>query len=97
MHVQIISGEQATGKTTQLLAIQSKLKRQGIQAPIHVGEHFTTPYFLNQITQQATAGAKHFLADDCTQFQIKAALELKAKGIYAGVPYDFVAHLVRKA
>lgn len=97
MHVQIINGAPATGKTTQLLAIQSKLKRQGIQAPIVIGEHFTTPYFVNQITHQAMAGAKHFLADDCTLFQIKAALELKAKGIHAGVPYDFVVHLVRKA
>ncbi|CAI8701457.1 thymidine kinase [Pseudomonas sp. LAIL14HWK12:I2] len=97
MQVQVITGEKSTGKTTQLLAIQSKLKRQGIQAPILVGQHFTTPYFINQLSEHAIAGAKFFLADDCTQFQIKAVMKLKAQGDYSRIPSDFTVHLVRQA
>lgn len=97
MQVQVITGDRATGKTTRLLAIQADLKKQGIEAPILVGEHCTTPFFVNQIAAKAMAGAKQFLADDCTQFQIKAALELKAQGIHSGIPSDFVVHLVRQA
>ena len=97
MQVNVITGPQMSGKTTKLKAVQKELKRQGIEAPIHVGEFLTTPFFLNHLTAQAIAGAKHFLADDCTQFQIKAAMELKARGIHSGIPSDFVVHLVRHA
>lgn len=97
MQVQIITGAQATGKTTRLLAIQAELKENGIEAPILVGERYTTPFFANQIAQRAMTGAKHFLADDCTLFQIKAARQLEAQGIHSGIPFDFVVHLVRKA
>ncbi|MBK5413718.1 hypothetical protein [Pseudomonas sp. TH31] len=97
MQVQIISGERCTGKTTKLKAIQTDLKNHGIQVPIFVGESCTTPFFLNQIASQAMAGAKHFLADDCTQFQIKAVMELRAQGLHSGIPSDFVLHLVRQA
>ncbi|WP_454565396.1 hypothetical protein [Pseudomonas sp. AIG] len=97
MQVQVITGGQATGKTTQLRAIQAELQAQGIEAPILVGQHWTTPYFVNLITEKAMTGAKHFLADDCTQFQIKAAMNLKAQGIHSGIPSDFVVHLVRQA
>jgi hypothetical protein len=57
----------------------------------------TTPFFINQLCHKATSGAKYFLADDCTPFQIKAVLELNAKEIPASVPSDFVVHLVRQA
>ncbi|MGH8386548.1 MAG: hypothetical protein ACRESJ_13790 [Pseudomonas sp.] len=97
MQVQIITGDQCTGKTTRLRAIQAKLKSQGIKAPIMVGKDCTTPFFINQIASQAMAGNKQFLADDCTRFQIRAVMELKAQGIHAGIPSDFVVHLVRKA
>ncbi|MGF6490536.1 hypothetical protein [Pseudomonas frederiksbergensis] len=97
MQVQVITGGQATGKTTRLRAIQAELKARGIEAPILVGEHCTTPFFVNQIAERAMAGAKQFLADDCTQFQIRAALELKAQGIHSRIPEDFVVHLVRQA
>ena len=97
MQVQVITGGQATGKTTQLRAIQAELKAQGIEAPILIGEHCTTPFFVNQISAKAMSGAKQFLADDCTQFQIRAAMELQAKGIHSGIPSDFVVHLVRQA
>ncbi|WP_025108636.1 hypothetical protein [Pseudomonas sp. H1h] len=97
MQVQVITGTQGTGKTTQLRAIQAELKKQGIEAPIIVGEQCTTPYFVNQIAAKAMAGDKHFLADDCTQFQIKAAMDLEAQGIHSGIPSDFAVHLVRQA
>ncbi|MDP9709872.1 UNVERIFIED_ORG: molybdopterin-guanine dinucleotide biosynthesis protein [Pseudomonas fluorescens] len=97
MQVQVITGAQASGKTTRLRAIQAELKQQGIEAPILVGEQCTTPYFVNQIAARAMAGDKQFLADDCTQFQIKAAMDLEAQGIHSGIPSDFVVHLVRQA
>lgn len=97
MQVQVITGDQCTGKTTRLRAIQAKLKSQGIEAPIMVGEHCTTPFFINQIASKAMAGDKQFLADDCTQFQIRAVMDLRALGIHSGIPSDFVVHLVRKA
>ncbi|AZD95305.1 MULTISPECIES: hypothetical protein [Pseudomonas] len=97
MQVQVITGEMATGKTTRLRAIQAELERQGLPAEIHVGANCTTPYFVNLVRDQAMAGAKHFLADDCTQFQIKAVMELKSQGLHSGIPSDFVLHLVRQA
>ncbi|MGZ0703816.1 hypothetical protein [Pseudomonas piscis] len=97
MQVQVITGGMATGKTTRLRAIQEELKHQGLPAEIYVGASCTTPYFLNLVRDKAMAGAKHFLADDCTQFQIKAVMELKAQGLHSGIPSDFVLHLVRQA
>ncbi len=97
MQIEVISGPRTTGKTTQLRAIQAELKRQGLPAEIHVGANCTTPYFVNLIRDQAMAGAKYFLADDCTQFQIKAVMELKTQGLHSGIPSDFVLHLVRQA
>ncbi len=97
MQVQVITGEQRTGKTTRLRAIQAELKGQGIEAPIIVGEHCTTPFFITRIADQAMAGNKQFLADDCTRFQIQAVMDLKARGVHSGIPSDFVVHLVRQA
>lgn len=97
MQIQVISGGMATGKTTRLRAIQAELKHQGLPAEIHVGANCTTPYFVNLVRDKAMAGAKHFLADDCTQFQIKAVMELEAQGLHSGIPSDFVLHLVRQA
>lgn len=97
MQIQVITGDRGTGKTTRLRAIQAELKGEGIEAPILVGEHCTTPFFVNQIAEKAMAGAKQFLADDCTRFQIKAVMDLKAQGIHSGIPSDFVVHLVRQA
>ncbi len=97
MQIQVITGDSCTGKTKRLRAIQAELKAQGVEAQILVGEQCTTPFFVNQITEKAMAGAKQFLADDCTHFQIRAAMELKEKGIHSGIPSDFVAHLVCRA
>jgi uridine kinase len=97
MRIEVITGEQQTGKTTLLRAIQAELQSRGIEAPILIGEHCTTPYFVNQVAEHAIAGATHFLADDCTPFQIKAIQELNARGIHSGIPSGFVVHLVRQA
>ncbi|NHN70572.1 hypothetical protein G7W60_22285 [Pseudomonas fluorescens] len=97
MQIEVISGPAKTGKTTRLRAIQAELKRQGLPAEIHIGGSCTTHYFVNLIKNQAMAGAKHFLADDCTQFQIRAAMELRGQGLHSGIPSDFVMHLVRQA
>lgn len=97
MQVQVIIGNAAPGKNTKLQAIQTELSMQSIDVPIIVGASCTTPFFLNQIANQAIAGAKHFLADDCTHFQIKAVLDLAAQEEMSGLPHDLVVHLVRKA
>jgi len=97
MQVQVITGGQATGKTTKLRAIQDELKAQGVEAPIVTGNACTTPYFLNQISEHVISGAKYFLADDCTLFQIKAVLALAAEGERSGLPYNLIVHLVREA
>lgn len=97
MQVQVIIGNAAPGKNTKLQEIQTDLSIQGIEVPIIVGASCTTPFFLNQIANQAIAGAKHFLADDCTHFQIKAVLDLAAQEEKSGLPQDLVVHLVRQA
>lgn len=97
MQVHVITGLRATGKTTRLQAIQAQLKDQGSEVPIIVGTSYTTPYFLNLINCQVLAGVTHFLADDCTPFQIKAVQDLAARGENAGMPFNFVVHLVREA
>jgi len=97
MQVKVIKGDQGSGKTRQLQAIQAELKTRGIEVPIIIGQQFTTPYFLNLISDQVLRGATHFLADDCTQFQIKAVQELALHGRTARLPFNFVAHLVHQA
>lgn len=97
MQLHVITGHMGTGKTTKLQAIQSELTNQGIDAPIIVGASCTTPFFLNQIASRAMAGAKHFLADDCTRAQIKAVHDLGARGINSGLPEYLVIHLVQQA
>jgi len=97
MHLQIISGESRTGKTTFLRGVHANLKHQGVEVPIFTCSDWTTPYFLNHLSDQALAGVTHFLADDCTLFQIQGAMALKALGIHSGIPSTFVVHLVRKA
>lgn len=97
MQVQVIIGNAAPGKNTKLQEIQTELSMQGIDVPIVVGASCTTPFFLNQIANQAIAGAKHFLADDWTHFQIKAVLGLAAQEEKSGLPHNLVVHLVRQA
>ncbi|AIS15505.1 hypothetical protein JM49_28640 [Pseudomonas chlororaphis subsp. aurantiaca] len=97
MQLNVITGASRTGKTTRIRAIQAELQHQGLPTEIHVGASCTTPYFVNLVRNQAMAGAKYFLADDCTQFQIKAVMELKSQGLHSGIPSDFVMHLVRQA
>jgi nucleoside-triphosphatase THEP1 len=97
MQLQVITGHAGTGKTTKLQAIQTELASQGIDAPIISGASCTTPFFLLQIANQVMAGAKHFLADDCTRAQIKAVHDLRARGINSGSPEYLVIHLVQQA
>lgn len=97
MHVNVIYGERQTRKTEKLRTIQAELKDQGIDVPIITGNACTTPYFLNQIFEHAIVGAKYFLADDCTQFQIKAVLAMAAEGERSVLPYNLVVHLVLEA
>lgn len=96
MQVQVITGQQATGKTTQLRAIQSELKAQGIEIEIITGNCCTTPYFLEQLKIRAASGAKSFLADDCTRPQIQAVMALRDDE-ESDLPEDLVVHLVRQA
>lgn len=97
MQIQVITGERKTGKTLRLRAIQSDLANQGIETPIVIGCDLTTPYFLNCIAERAIAGDKHFLTDDCTRSQIKAVLELQARGEKSGIPEYMTFHLVQQA
>lgn len=96
MQVQVITGQQASGKTTQLRAIQADLKSQGIEVEIITGNCCTTPYFLEQLKIRAASGAKFFLADDCTRPQIQAVLAL-CDSEESGLPEDLIVHLVRQA
>jgi phosphatidylserine/phosphatidylglycerophosphate/cardiolipin synthase-like enzyme len=97
MQIQVITGERETGKTRRLLAIQSDLANQGVDVPIVIGSNFTTPYFLIHIAERAIGGTGHFLADDCTRSQIKAVLELQARGDKSGIPEYMMFHLVQQA
>lgn len=96
MQVQVITGPQATGKTTQLRAIQAELKDQGIKVEIITGNCCTTPYFLEQLKIRAASGAKYFLADDCTRPQIQAVLEMSNRE-ESELAEDLIVHLVRQA
>lgn len=97
MQLNVITGTSGTEKSTRLKSIQQQLQHQGLTVEIVTGSACTTPYFVNLVSSKAMAGAKHFLADDCTQFQIKAVMALKDQGLHSGIPSDFVMHLVRQA
>ncbi|MBT2375804.1 hypothetical protein [Pseudomonas fluorescens] len=59
MQVHVITGQQATGKTVQLRAIQTELK-EGLEVEILSGNSCTTPYFLERLKRRAASGAKYF-------------------------------------
>lgn len=96
MQLQVITGKQATGKTSQLRAIQTELKDQGVEVEIITGNCCTTPYFLEQLKIRAASGAKFFLADDCTRPQIQAVMEWRDRD-ESELPEDLIVHLVRQA
>ena len=96
MQVQVITGQQASGKTTQLRAIQADLKGQGIEVEIITGNCCTTPYFVEQLKVRAASGAKSFMADDCTRPQIQAVMEWRDRE-ESRLPEDLIAHPVRQA
>lgn len=95
MQVHVITGQQATGKTVQLRAIQANLKDQGLEVEILTGNSCTTPYFLEQLKPRAASGGKYFLADDCTRPQIQAVLLAYHED--SELPEDLIVQLVRQA
>jgi len=90
MPTHVITGPQGSGKTRRLRARQAELKAVGIDPGIITGNACTTPYLVDRIRQHANAGASHFLADDCTREQIRAAQKLD-------LPEHFTLYLVRQA
>ena len=90
MPLNVFTGPPATGKTRRLRARQAELQAQGIDAVIITGNACTTPYLVARIQQHVEAGARYFLADDCTREQIKAVQQLD-------LPEHFTLYLVRQA
>lgn len=90
MPLHVFTGPRESGKTRRLRARQAELQAQGIEATIITGNACTTTYLVDRIQQQAKAGARYFLADDCTRDQIKAVHSIE-------LPEQFTVYLVRQA
>ncbi|MCM2377828.1 KTI12 family protein [Pseudomonas marginalis] len=90
MQLHVLTGPQASGKTRRLRARQDELHAQDISVVIITGNTCTTPYLIARIQQHVEAGARYFLADDCTREQIKAVQKLN-------LPEYFTLYLVRQA
>lgn len=90
MPMHVFTGPNASGKTRRLRARQAELQAQGIDTPIVTGNACTTPYLIDRIQRQAMAGARYFLADDCTRDQINAVQKID-------LPEHFTLYLARQA
>lgn len=90
MPMHVITGPRGSGKTRRIRTLHAELQKQGLDTAIITGNACTTPYLVARIQREADAGAHHFLADDCTREQIKAAQNID-------LPGHFTLYLVRQA
>lgn len=90
MPLHILTDPKASGTNRSLQARQAELRVQGIDAEIVTGNACTTPYLVDCIQQQAKAGARYFLGDNCTRDQINAVQNIE-------LPEQFTVYLVPQA
>lgn len=96
MRINVISGPMASGKTTKLRAIQTKLEQQGFQ-PVVISGPAATPQALVRTIAQQFGRCLTVLVDDCSQEQIEAIFHWYERTDRDGKFSDVVIHLVKQA
>lgn len=96
MQIQLITGPMASGKTTKLREIQTKLEQQGFHPLVISGPAASTQALVRTIAQQL-GRCLTVLVDDCSQEQIDAVRHWKLKTDRDGNFADVVIHMVLRA
>lgn len=96
MRIQVISGPMASGKTTKLRAIQTKLEQQGFNPSIIAASHISTQALIRTIARQFDR-CLTVLVDDCSQEQIESIFHWYERTERSGEFSDVVIHLVKQA
>ena len=96
MRIHVISGPMASGKTTKLRAIQTKLEQQGFNPSIIIASHATTQALIRTIARQLDR-CLTVLVDDCSQEQIESIFHWHERTELSGEFSDVVIHLVKQA
>lgn len=96
MRIHVISGPMASGKTTKLRTIQTKLEQQGFH-PLVISAPAATPQALVRTIAQQFGRCLTVLVDDCSQEQIEAIFHWYEKTERNGQFSDVVIHLVKQA
>lgn len=78
MHIKILTGAAASGKTRKLREIEAKLISQNKAVSFFCGEYITLTAFLAQVAGRASPRPQTLLIDDCTQQQINDLRGLQA-------------------
>lgn len=96
MQIQVISGEEATGKTRKLRAIEAALLGAGKEASIIHAESYAAEGLLRIMEVRVHKGQRTLMVDDCTRQQIDAVLEWQSTVEDDEQYNDLIVHLVRK-
>jgi len=70
MHIKILTGAAATGKTRKLREIEASLISQKKTVSFICGEHFSSTALLAQVAGRENQGPRTLLIDDCSPQQI---------------------------
>ena len=98
MRIEIIKGPVASGKTTKLRAIQTKLEQKGLSPTVLCGTSYRrSTDLLRVVAQQIGRGIRIALIDDCSSAQIDAFRDWKRATDENGTFADVVIHLVKQA
>ena len=98
MRIHVISGPMASGKTTKLRAIQTKLEKKGLSPTVLCGTSYrSSTDLLRVIAQQIGRGIRTALVDDCSSAQIDAVRDWKRTTDEDGTFEDVVIHLAKQA
>lgn len=95
MRIHVISGPMASGKTTKVRAIQTKLEQQGFNPSIITASHITSQSLIRTIARQFDR-CLTVLVDDCSQEQIESIFHWRERTERSGEFSDVVIHLVKQ-
>lgn len=97
MRIELITGPQASGKTTKLQAIQTELGERGFHPFVISGPAAGNAQHLLKTIGQQLGRCLTVLVDDCSQEQIDAIKHWKLRTDANGQFSDVIIHLVKRA
>ncbi|QXI21142.1 hypothetical protein HU724_019215 [Pseudomonas iranensis] len=97
MHVQVITGNAGTGKTTKLRSIEAQQLAEGRQAGIIHADAYSHHGLLGIMEVRLERGERTLLVDDCSSKQIEEVLQWQKEAEGNEQFKGLAIHLVRRA